>query len=181
LEYFIPDSAKDINIRWANNDITIDNLITQMSKVLNSWVNMIQKKWRVVWYCNTSMSLVLNRIFRQSTNVIIETNNELNRFWINITRVQMWNYYLDLVEDLNLNNYYDYPILSIVDIEWIAMFNLAKWVIANDGKKVDAFWVSQIFVPAQTTYEKKKVSLNTHWSWLIKNVLSGAFRILKYV
>ena len=69
----------------------------------------------------------------------------------------------------------------IVDIDSIILYNLAEGVISESGKTVDALGASTIFCPAQTTYEIREVSLNTHFTWVFKNVSSGVFRKIIYV
>jgi hypothetical protein len=91
-------------------------------------------------------------------------------------------YKITLVEDPTLDTLYgDAKVWFIVDLEGISLINLVEGVISDNGKTADALWASIIWVKPQDTYEMKTVSLNTHFSWVFKNISSGCFRKLIYV
>lgn len=182
LEFFVPNSAKDINIRWANKDETIKNLRDQLERVYSSWVTGIRTKWRVIMYCNTAFTSVLDDLFMDKTNNLQQAGNGvLESFWINVRRLQVGSNTIDFVQDTFLDDNFSYAVWFIVDTEWVSLFNLAKWVISQTWQMVDSLLSSTVFVSPQTTVETRTVSLVTHFSWMFKNVSSWAFRILKYV
>lgn len=181
LEYYIPLNALNQNIKGSTSKETIEKLQDQVVKAYKSGVSGLTKANRLMMFVNYGMSAQITSDFLSLANLNINDNNMLEKFGINMKTFNLNGYKINLVEDPILDELYgDTKVGFVVDLEWIVLYNLAEWVIGQDGKKADALWASVIFCPPQVTYEMRTVSLNTHFSWLFKWITTGAFRKLIY-
>lgn len=182
LEYYIPASALDQNIKGTTEKETIMKLQEQIVKAYKSGVAGLQKANRLMLFCNYGMSAQITSDFMEISSLTMNDNTMLEKFGINMKSLNLNGYKINIVEDPTLDELYgDVKTGFIVDIDGIVLYNLAEGVIGDNGKTTDALGASVIFVPAQTTYETKTVSLNTHFTRLFKNVSSWVFRKIIYV
>jgi hypothetical protein len=108
---------------------------------------------------------------------ITQLDNNLSNFGINVRRLDLSGYKIDIVEDAILNELYaSTKVGYLVDLQNILMYNLEKGVVSDSGKSTDAFGASKIFVPAQTTPELKEIQLHTSFSYVLGNIGSGVFQ-----
>lgn len=181
LEYYIPASALNQNIKWATPKATIRNLQDQIVAAYKSWVSGLNRGNRLIMFVNYAMSAQITDDFLSIANLNINDNTMLNKFGINMKEFNLNGYKITLVEDPTLDVLYgDAKVWFVVDIDGISLINLVEWVISDNGKTADALWASIIRVKPQDTYEMKTVSLNTHFSWVFKNISSGCYRKLIY-
>lgn len=181
LEYYIPASALNQNIKWATAKATIRNLQDQVVAAYKSWVSGLNRGNRLMMFVNYAMSAQITDDFLSIANLNINDNTMLNKFGINMKEFNLNGYKITLVEDPTLDVLYgDAKVWFIVDIDGISLINLVEWVISENGKTTDALWASIIWCKPQDTYEMRTVSLNTHFSWVFKNISSGAYRKLIY-
>lgn len=182
LEFYIPVSAMDQNIKGATAKATIRNFQDQVVAAYKSWVSGLNRGNRLMMFVNYAMSAQITDDFLSISNLNINDNTTLNKFGINMKEFNLNGYKITLVEDPTLDTLYgDAKVWFIVDLEGISLINLVEGVISDNGKTADALWASIIRVKPQDTYEMKTVSLNTHFSWVFKNISSGCFRKLIYV
>lgn len=181
LEYYIPASALDQNIKGTTEKETILKLQEQVVLAYKSGVQGLQKMNRLMLFCNYGLSAQITSDFMEISNLSINDNNSLEKFGINMKQLNLNGYKINIVEDPTLDDLYgDVKTGFIVDIEGIILYNLMEGVIGENGKTTDALGASIIFCPAQTTFEQRTVSLNTSFTWLFKNISSGAFRKIIY-
>lgn len=179
LEYFIPASAKDKNIYAATPKGLIKNLQNEVVAAYKSWVSGLNRGNRLMMFANYAMSAAITDAFLDMSNLNINDNTTLSKFGINMKEFNLNGYKITLVEDPTLDTLYgDAPVGFIIDLDGISLINLVEWVISENGKTTDALWASIIFCPPQQTYEMRTVSLNTHFSWVFKNISSGCYRKL---
>ncbi|HPC34073.1 MAG TPA: hypothetical protein PLP73_00275 [Candidatus Absconditabacterales bacterium] len=182
LEYYIPLSALDQNIKGANSKETIANLQDQVVKAYKSGVSGLTKANRLMLFANYGLSAQITSDFLEISNITINDNTMLEKYGINMKSLNLNGYKINIVEDPILDELYGEAKTGfIVDIDGIVLYNLAEGVIGTDGKTTDALGASVIFCPPQVTYELRTVSLNTHFTWLFKNISSGCFRKIIYV
>jgi len=177
LEYFIPSAYKNINIKGGTDKATIQNIRTQLQLAYQSGVDGLYKAGRMVLFVNSAMNNTLDDLFFDK---ITQLDNHLSSFGINVRRLDLSGYKIDIVEDAILNELYPLAQAFLVDLENVYMYNLAKWVIADGGKTTDAPWVSRIFIPTQVTPEMKEVQLHTSFTFLFGNVTSWTFQSWNY-
>lgn len=179
LEYYIPASAKNINFKGGTDKESVQNFRTQLQKAYQSGVRGLFKKGRVVFFCTTAMAAQIDDLFYDK---ITNLDNHLSSFGINIVELSLNGRKISIVEDSVMNNLYgeDEKVGFVLDIEGVVLFNLMNDVIGEDGKSVPKLGASKLFVKPQDTYEMREISLNTHRSFVFKNVKSGVFRKLIY-
>lgn len=181
LEFYIPASALNQNIKWATAKATIRNLQDQIVAAYKSWVSGLNRGNRLMMFVNYAMSAQITEDFLSIANLNINDNTTLNKFGINMKEFNLNGYKITLVEDPTLDVLYgDAKVWFVVDLDGIALINLVEWVISENGKTTDALWASIIWCKPQDTYEMRTVSLNTHFSWVFKNISSGCYRKLIY-
>lgn len=181
LEFYIPNSALNKDIKAATPKETILKLQEQVVAAYKSWIPGLMKANRLILFCNYGLSAQITADFLEMSSLSINDNTALEKFGINMKTLNLNGYKINIVEDPTLDELYgDVKTGFIVDIDWIILYNLAEWVIWANGKTTDALWASVIFSPAQTTYELRTVSLNTHFTWMFKGIGSGAFRKIIY-
>lgn len=181
LEFYIPASALDQNIKGTTSKETILKLQEQVVKAYKSGVTGLTKANRLMLFCNYGMSAQITSDFLDVSTLTINDNTALEKFGINMKSLNLNWYKINIVEDPVLDDLYgEIKTGFIIDIESIVLYNLTEWVINSDGKTVSALGASVIFSPAQTTYEMRTVSLNTSFTWLFKNISSGCFRKIIY-
>lgn len=173
LEFFIPSAYKNVNIKGGTDKATIQNIRTQLQLAYQSGVDGLYKAGRMVLFVNSAMNNALDDIFFDK---ITQLDNHLASFGINVRRLDLSGYKIDIIEDAILNELYPAAQAFLVDLENIYMYNLAKGVIADGGKSTDAPWVSKIFIPSQVTPEMKEVQLHTSFTYLIGNVTAWTFQ-----
>lgn len=174
LEAFIPSAYKNINIKWGTDKITIGNIRTQLQKAYQSWVDGLYKAGRMVLFVNSAMNNTIDDIFFDK---ITQLDNNLSNFGINVRRLDLSGYKIDIVEDAILNELYGTSkVAFLVDLQSIILYNLEKGVISDSGKSADMMGASKIFIPAQTTAEIKEVHLTTHFSYVFPYITSGVFQ-----
>jgi hypothetical protein len=174
LEYFIPSAYKNVNVKGGTDKATIGNIRTQLRKAYQSGVDGLYKAGRIVLFVNSEMNNKLDDMFFDK---ITQLDNNLSNFGINVRRLDLSGYKIDIVEDAILNELYGSTAVAyLVDLQSIYMYNLEKGVIADSGKTVEAFGASKIFVPAQTTPEAKEIQLHTSFSYVLGNIGSGVFQ-----
>jgi hypothetical protein len=128
----------------------------------------------MVLFVNSAMNFALDDMFFDK---ITQLDNNLTNFGINVKRLELSGYKIDIVEDAILNELYgETKVAYLVDLQSILMYNLEKGVIADSGKTTDSFGTSKIFVPAQTTPELKEIQLHTQFSYVFGNIGSGCFQ-----
>lgn len=182
MEYYIPASALDQNIKGTTEKETISKLQEQVVKAYKSGVAGLTRANRLMLFCNYGLSAQITSDFMEISNLTINDNTTLEKFGINMKSLNLNGYKINIVEDPTLDDLYgDVMTGFIVDIEGIVLYNLTEGVIGENGKTADALGASVIFCPAQTTYEQREVSLNTSFTWLFKNISSGCFRKIIYV
>lgn len=182
LEYYIPASALDQNIKGTTEKETIMKLQEQIVKAYKSGVPGLQKANRLMLFCNYGLSAQITSDFMEISSLTMNDNTMLEKFGINMKTLNLNGYRINIVEDPTLDELYgDVKTGFIVDIDGIVLYNLAEGVIGENGKTTDALGASVIFCPAQTTYELRTVSLNTHFTRLFKNISSGVMRKIIYV
>lgn len=182
LEYYIPLSALDQNVKGANSKETIAKLQDQVVKAYKSGVSGLTKANRLMLFANYGLSAQITSDFMEISNLTINDNTMLEKYGINMKSLNLNGYKINIVEDPILDELYgEVKTGFIVDIDGIVLYNLAEGVIGTDGKTTDALWASVIFCPPQVTYELRTVSLNTHFTWLFKNISSWVFRKIIYV
>lgn len=174
LEDFIPSAYLDKNIKGGTDKATIANIRTQLRQAYQSGVEGVYKPGRMVLFVNSAMNEQLDDLF---IDKISQLDNNLSEFGINVRRLMLSGYKIDIVEDGILNDIYGTAkVAFLVDLEGVVLYNLQKGIISDGGKNVDKFGVSQIFVPAQTTPEYKEVQLHTHFTYLFPWVTTGLFQ-----
>jgi hypothetical protein len=182
LEYYIPASALDQNIKGTTEKETIMKLQEQIVKAYKSGVAGLQKANRLMLFCNYGMSAQITSDFMEISSLTMNDNTMLEKFGINMKSLNLNGYKINIVEDPTLDELYgDVKTGFIVDIEGIVLYNLAEGVIGENGKTTDALGASVIRCKPQDTYEMRTVSLNTHFTWLFKNISSGCYRKIIYV
>ena len=181
LEFYIPASALDQNIKGATPKETLMKLQEQTMKSYKSGVTGLTKANRLMLFCNYALSAQITADFLEETALTINDNTTMEKFGINIKSLNLNGYKINIVEDPVMDDLYGDVLTGfIVDIQGIVLYNLAEGVINSDGKTVSALGASVIFCPAQTTYEIRTVSLNTNFTWVFQNVSSGVFRKIVY-
>ena len=181
LEFYIPVSAANQNIKGATAKATIRNLQDQVVAAYKSGIAGLNRGNRLMMFANYAMSAQITDDFLSISNLNINDNTTLSKFGINMKEFNLNGYKISLVEDPTLDILYgDQKVWFIVDLDGISLINLVEWVISENGKTADALWASIIWCKPQDTYELRTVSLNTHFSRLFKGVSSGAFRKLIY-
>lgn len=181
LEFYIPSSALNQNIKGVDWKASIKLLQAQLSKAYKSWVAWLTKANRVMLFCNSAMSTAITDMFLDSVSITLTENSSFESFGINMKKFNLNGYKANIIEDYVLDELYgDVATGFIVDIDSIVLYNLTEGVINSDGKTVSALGASTIFCPAQTTYEIRQVSLNTNFTWIFKNISSGVFRKIIY-
>lgn len=181
LEFYIPTSAANQNIRGATAKATIRNLQDQVVAAYKSGISGLNRGNRLMMFVNYAMSAQITDDFLSIANLNINDNTTLSKFGINMKEFNLNGYKITLVEDPTLDVLYgDAKVGFIVDLEGISLINLVEWVISDGWKTADALGASIIWVKPQDTYEMKTVSLNTHFSWVFKGISSGVFRKLIY-
>lgn len=177
LEHFIPSAYKNINIKGGTDKATIQNIRTQLQLAYQSGVDGLYKAGRMVLFVNSAMNNALDDIFFDK---ITQLDNNLSSFGINVRRLDLSGYKIDIIEDAILNELYPTAKAFLVDLENIYMYNLAKGVISDSGKTTDAPWVSKIFIPAQVTPEMKEVQLHSSFTFLFGNIGAWTFQSWNY-
>lgn len=181
LEFYIPASALNQNIKGADSKETILKLQEQVMKSYKSGVTGLTKSNRLMLFCNYGLSAQITADFLEISSLNINDNTTLEKFGINIKTLNLNGYKINIVEDPVLDDLYGDVLTGfIVDVQSIVLYNLADGVVNQDGKTVSALGASVIFCPAQTTYEIRTVSLNTNFSRCFQNVSSGVFRKIIY-
>lgn len=181
MEFYIPASALDQNIKGTDSKETIMKLQEQVVKAYKSGVSGLAKANRLMLFCNYGLSAQITSDFMEISTLNINDNTMLEKFGINMKSLNLNGYKINIVEDPTLDDLYGEEKTGfIVDIDGIVLYNLAEGVIGSDGKTTDALGASVIFCPAQTTYELRTVSLNTNFTWIFKGIGSGCFRKVIY-
>ena len=181
LEYYIPTSAMNQNIKGDTPKKTILKLQEQVVKAYKSGVTGLTKANRLMLFCNYAMSAQITADFLDFASLQIPGNTILEKFGINMKSLNLNGYKINIVEDPTLDELYGDVLTGfIVDIQSIILYNLTEGVINAEGKTVSALGASTIFCPAQTTYEIRTVSLNTNFTWVFKYISSGVFRKIIY-
>jgi hypothetical protein len=182
LEYYIPASALDRNVKGDTDKDTLLNIQAELAAAYKSGVDGLHMANRLMMFVNYSMSSQLSSLFLNLDNILQTENSTFDNFGINMKTFNFNGYKINVVEDYVLDDLFGTTKVGfIVDIQSIILYNLQDGVMNADGKTVSALGASTIFVPAQTTYELRTVSLNTNFTWVFKNISSGCFRKLIYV
>lgn len=178
LENFIPWSALNVNIKGTDDKETIQNLRNQLAKVYGSGVDGIYNKGRVMAFCNFAMSSQIDDLFFDK---IDHLPNYLDKFGINVKRLDLNGRPLDIVEDSILTHIYgDQKVMFIVDIDNVVIKNLMNDVIGKDGKTAPKLGTSVIWEKPQDTPEMREIGLFTNFSFEFHGVSAGTFRKIIY-
>lgn len=178
LEEFIPWTALNVNIKGTDDKATIQNLRAEMAKVYGSGVDGIYNKGRVLMFVNFAMSAQIDDLFFDK---IDHLPNYLDKFGINVKRLDLNGRPLDIVEDSILTHIYgDQKVGFVVDLDNLIIKNLMNDVIGKDGKSAAKLGTSVIWEKPQDTPELRELGLFTNFSFEFHGVSAGTFRKLIY-
>ena len=173
LEFYIPGSALNQNIKGTTDLETVQLLQDQVVAAYKSGVTGLTKANRLMLFCNYAMSAQITNCFMAIAQLTMNDNNTLEKFGINMKSFNLNGYKINLVEDPVLDDLYGSDKVGfIVDIASIILYNLMEGVVNSDGKTVSALGASVIFCPPQVTFELRTVSLNTNFTRLFTNISS---------
>ena len=178
LDFFIPDSAYEVNIQGADSAGTMKKFRDELSKIYKSWVSWLRKTNRVMMMATADFCHALDDLF---IDYVIKNNaeNPLTKFGINVREYNISGYPIMVVNDPILDDLYPGEKVGFtIDTDGVVSYDLMHGVIGKDGKRTDAPRVSQLFIPEQTTPELRTVSLHSHFSYAFGNIGSGVYRKL---
>jgi len=174
LERFIPDSCK-VNIKWATDKDTKDNLRRELTKAYQSWMTNIRGNNKLVALCTTRFNDEIDALYEGK----IIYNDELSNVNVHISRLTLWSNNLNLsISNLLDETYGDQAVCFLVPVDYVFMYNVPNTVTNSSWKAIDKLGRWIIFIPPVNQPEQLTIQLFTTYSFMFGWITSWAYRKL---